>query len=303
MLIPIRIGTRDSQLALWQAKYVQTELTRSGYPSELVLVKSEGDLDLQSPLYAMGVQGIFTKTLDLALLRGSIDMAVHSLKDVPTQTAEGIRIAAVPLRGNPYDVLVYKNRLPAPDESGTIATSSLRRAAQWVHRHPQHTTTSLRGNINLRLQKLLDHDDWDGAIFAAAGMERIGLEVPNQLLLDWMIPAPAQGALGIAIRTGDAALAAICATLDHAPSALATRVERDFLRRLMGGCTMPIGALATLVGDVVHLRGCVGSVDGRELIQVEETALVGQADELAERAARILLEKGGEGLLSAAARR
>ena len=169
----IRIGTRDSELALWQAKTVQHQLEVLGYSTEIVSTKSHGDIELSKPLYEMGVTGIFTKALDIALLNGEIDIAVHSMKDVPTALPDGIVVGAVLKRGNPHDVLVYKGDLSFLDtEIATIATSSLRRKAQWLHRYPHHNIENLRGNVNTRLQKLADNP-WNGAIFAAAGLERI----------------------------------------------------------------------------------------------------------------------------------
>ncbi len=195
-----RIGTRDSQLAVWQATLVQDLLKQHGIESELVLVKSEGDLDLVTPLYEIGVQGIFTKTLDAALLNNRIDIAVHSMKDVPTQPAKGIVQAAVLERASYKDILVP--RVVVADESTLsaythlIATSSTRRKAQWLNRYPEHSIESLRGNVNTRLRKLAE-SQWYGAIFAAAGLERIGLRPDNAVELDWMLPAPAQGAIMI----------------------------------------------------------------------------------------------------------
>ncbi|HEY4800963.1 MAG TPA: hydroxymethylbilane synthase, partial [Bacteroidia bacterium] len=170
----IRIGSRDSSLALWQAKFIEELLKKEGVQTELILVKSEGDINLTSPLYEMGVQGIFTKTLDVALLSSKIDIAVHSLKDVPTQLPKNLRIAAIPKRVNVKDVLVYKEPAFAiSNNSGiTIATSSLRRKAQWLNKYPEHTIESIRGNINTRLDKLKNTSHWKAALFAAAGIDR-----------------------------------------------------------------------------------------------------------------------------------
>src|SRR6185437_84529 len=214
MTTQIKIGTRESQLAVWQATHVQNLLKETGVDSELIFIKSEGDLNTVTPLYELGVQGIFTKTLDAALLSKRIDIAVHSMKDVPTQLAKGIRQAAVLKRASYKDILVYKgewamvnNELATTHHSPLtihhspfiIATSSIRRKAQWLHRHPNHTIESLRGNVNTRLRKL-EANDWNGVIFAAAGLERINLRPENSIDLDWMLPAPAQGAITISCR-------------------------------------------------------------------------------------------------------
>src|SRR5664279_5117338 len=194
----LRIGTRESQLALWQANRVKKLLREHGTDADLVLIKSEGDLDLATPLYAMGVQGIFTRSLDLALLNNQIDLAVHSMKDVPVQLPAGLIQADVLERDKPYDLLVPN---PAGENlrlenhiSFTIASSSLRRKAQWLHRFPSDEIEPIRGNVNTRLKKL-ENSNWWGAIFAAAGLERIGLRPAHAIELDWMIPAPAQGAI------------------------------------------------------------------------------------------------------------
>ena len=183
----IRIGTRDSQLAMWQAKTVQIQLENLGHKTVLVPVKSTGDLVLDKPLYELGITGIFTKTLDIAMLNGSIDIAVHSLKDVPTILPKGIVQAAVLKRGNVNDTLVFKKNeefLSAKD--AIIATGSLRRRAQWLNRYPTHTVVGLRGNVNSRLQKLEDNEDWNAAIFAGAGIGRLDLTTRkrNQSPLD-----------------------------------------------------------------------------------------------------------------------
>ena len=192
---PLKIGTRDSQLAVWQATHVQNLLKEQGISSELILIKSDGDLDTITPLYEIGVQGIFTRTLDIALLSKRIDIAVHSMKDVPTNPAKGITQAAVLKRASYKDLLVYKGNLDFMDDvqsRAIIATSSIRRKAQWLNRFPNHTITNLRGNVNTRLQKVVD-SKWQGAIFASAGVERIGLRPPLSVDLEWMLPAPAQG--------------------------------------------------------------------------------------------------------------
>ncbi|MGZ8538818.1 MAG: hydroxymethylbilane synthase, partial [Flavisolibacter sp.] len=211
----LRIGTRDSQLAMWQASYIQDLLKKNGVASELVYIKTEGDKDTVTPLYALGVQGVFTKALDAALLNNRIDLAVHSMKDVPVQLAEGIQQAAVLKRASTKDILVYKNQEDlkklgyqngswtlVPDSSFTVATSSIRRVAQWLNKFPHHRSENLRGNVNTRLRKL-NESNWNGAIFAAAGLERIDLRPVNSIDLDWMLPAPAQGAIMVACRLDD----------------------------------------------------------------------------------------------------
>lgn len=265
----IRIGTRDSQLALWQAHTVEKKLNDLGYATEIVAVKSTGDLILDVPLYELGITGIFTKTLDVAMIRGEVDIAVHSMKDVPTALPKGIVQAAVLERANVNDILVHKGNLDFLHDAGTIATGSLRRQAQWLHRYPQHNVTDLRGNVNTRLQKLKDND-WNGAVFAAAGLERIDLLPDNYLDLDWMIPAPAQGAMVVVAMENDGYCLEAVSKLNHPESELCTRIERQFLRTLEGGCTAPIGALATPFDGNIRFEGVLLSIDGKERIHIEK---------------------------------
>ena len=237
----IRIGTRDSELALWQAKTVQSKLESLGYKTELVPVKATGDLVLDKPLYEMGITGIFTKTLDVAMLNGTVDIAVHSMKDVPTSLPKGIVQTAVLDRASTTDILVTKNF--NPEKPCTIATGSLRRKAQWLNRYPNHTVVDLRGNVNTRLQKLQDND-WQGAIFAKAGLERINILPKNYETLDWMIPAPAQGAMVVVALENDTFCQEATSKINNSEAAICTHIERSFLKKLEGGCTAPIGALA-----------------------------------------------------------
>lgn len=273
MSTPIRIGTRESQLAVWQAQEVQRHLEQHGHTSELVYIKSEGDIDLDTPLYEIGVQGIFTRSLDIALLRNRIDIAVHSMKDVPTQLPKGIVQAAVLARASYKDLLVYKDDssfLNDPLSKAVIATSSIRRSAQWLHRYPNHTIVNLRGNVNTRLKKLAD-SEWDGAIFAAAGLERINLRPENSMDLDWMLPAPAQGAIMVVCREEDSRMIDACSSFNDATTALCVRLERDYLRALMGGCTTPISALAIKNGDIIDFKGSVCTPDGKNIQHTAKT--------------------------------
>ncbi len=268
----IRIGTRDSQLAVWQASQVKQLLENAGFAAELVYIKTEGDIDLETPLYALGAQGIFTRTLDVALLSGRIDLAVHSMKDVPTQLAQGLSQAAVLERADSRDVLVPKGDAGFLSDTGSkavIATSSVRRKAQWLRRFPGHTIENIRGNINTRLRKVQD-SDWQGAVFAVAGLERIGLLPANAVKLDWMIPAPAQGAIMVVCREADNEVRQACQTFHHHQTAVCVQMERDFLQRLMGGCTAPISALAVMSGNGVHFRGQVLTLDGSGILEAEE---------------------------------
>jgi hydroxymethylbilane synthase len=295
----IKIGTRESQLAVWQATLVQTLLKKKGIESELVFIKSEGDVDTATPLYELGVQGIFTKTLDAALLNKRIDIAVHSMKDVPTQLAKGIQQAAVLKRGSYKDILVFRNGcdfLEDQNSVATIATSSIRRMAQWLHRYPKHFFEILRGNVNTRLLKVTEHE-WNGAIFAAAGLERINLRPKNSVDLDWMLPAPAQGAITIVCRNDDTFSFEVCNALNDEATALCTKIERDFLRALMGGCSTPISALAMIENGVVIFKGNICSMDGKKKIEARKTASVPNSYELGLLAANEILANGGKEIM------
>jgi len=300
----IRIGTRESQLAVWQATQVKDLLTQHGFTADLVFIKSEGDIDLKTPLYEMGVQGIFTRSLDIALLNNRIDIAVHSMKDVPTQLPNGIVTAAVLKRASYKDLLVYKGEwsmvngepnaeFTASHPPLTIATSSIRRKAQWLNRYPNHTIVNLRGNVNTRLQKLAD-SHWGGAIFAAAGLERIGLRPEMSIELDWMLPAPAQGAIVVACRDKDTYSFEACQLFNDEGTALCTAIERDFLRALLGGCSTPISALATIVNGQVHFEGNILSLNGKEKATIEKTIAINNSNNLGVIAAKELLANGGQ---------
>jgi hydroxymethylbilane synthase len=291
----IRIGTRESQLAVWQATQVQQLLLQNNFQSTLVYLKSEGDIDLQTPLYEMGMQGIFTKSLDIALLQNKIDIAVHSMKDVPTQLAKGIVQAAVLKRASYKDLFVYKDDiffLSDFKSAVVIATSSIRRKAQWLNRFPHHTLENLRGNVNTRLKKVAE-SNWQGAIFAAAGLERIGLRPEKSIELDWMLPAPAQGAIMVVCREADEFCLEACSSMHDAATAMCTKAERDFLRTLLGGCSTPISALGEIKDGVLHFKGNIFSLDGKQKVEVETSCLVNDAEDLGVNAAKYLLNNGG----------
>ncbi|RYC52501.1 hydroxymethylbilane synthase [Flagellimonas olearia] len=293
----IRIGTRDSELALWQATTVQQKLEELGYDTSLVPIKSTGDEILDKPLYELGITGIFTKTLDIALLKGQIDIAVHSMKDVPTQLPKGIVQVAVMERAITHDILVHKGlNFLESDTPATIATGSLRRKAQWLNKYPHHTVVDLRGNVNTRLLKLIEND-WNGAIFAQAGLERIKLLPKDALQLDWMIPAPAQGAMVVVAKEEDTFSREALTKLNHMESEAATTIEREFLRTLEGGCTAPIGALAQIKEQTVHFEGVLFSLDGKQKITVNKSVPLNQANGLGEQCAKEVLQQGGDKLM------
>lgn len=296
----IRIGTRDSELALWQAHTVQKKLNDLGYSTEIVAVKSQGDIILDKPLYELGITGIFTKTLDIAMINGQVDIAVHSMKDVPTALPTGIVQAAVLERANVLDILVHKGITDFLNEKATIATGSLRRQAQWLNKYPNHKVVDLRGNVNTRMQKLQDND-WSGAVFAAAGLERINLKPDTFINLDWMIPAPAQGAMVVVAMGNDDFTVDAVSQLNDIETEICTYIERQFLRTLEGGCTAPIGALAKYNqhDDTIEFHGCLLSIDGQQKFEIIKAVDISEWKKLGFFTAKEILDNGGSNLMEA----
>lgn len=292
----LRIGTRKSELAQWQAKKVAEKLRHYGQQTKLVLISSQGDQDQTTPLSEMGGKGVFTKALDDALLDGKIDMAVHSFKDLPTRQPLPLNVAAVLEREDPRDALVAPNGTKFLDEENTpatIATGSTRRRAQWLAKYPGHQVVNLRGNVNTRLQKV-ETNDWNGAIFAAAGLKRIDLHYHITQYLEWMIPAPAQGAMAVMVREEDKLIQEIVAPLSHAATEHCTRVERELLHVLEAGCSAPVGAYATLDEDKneLYLKAVALSHEGSKKFEVAASEPVDTSDGMGARAAHELLDKG-----------
>lgn len=296
----IRIGTRDSELALWQAHTVQKKLNDLGYSTEIVAVKSQGDIILDKPLYELGITGIFTKTLDIAMINGQVDIAVHSMKDVPTALPTGIVQAAVLERANVLDILVHKGNTDFLNEKATIATGSLRRQAQWLNKYPNHSVVDLRGNVNTRMQKLQDND-WSGAVFAAAGLERINLKPDTFINLDWMVPAPAQGAMVVVAMGNDDFTVDAVSQLNDIETEICTYIERQFLRTLEGGCTAPIGALAKYNqhDDTIEFHGCLLSLDGQQKFEIIKAVDISEWKKLGFFTANEILDNGGSELMEA----
>lgn len=293
---PLIIGTRDSELAMWQAKTVQEKLKQIDVDSKLHPVKSTGDLNLDMPLYEMGITGIFTKSLDLALIKGDIDLAVHSMKDVPTLLPKNVVQAAVLKRASPYDMLVHKGLDFLNLKGGHIATGSLRRKAQWLNKYPEHKVSNLRGNVNTRLQKLEDNS-WHAAIFAAAGLNRINLKPKNSKTLKWMIPAPAQGAMLVSVRQDRPKILEATKFLNDIQTEICVYIERSFLNTLEGGCTAPIGALAKIENDIISFEGVLLSLDGKQRFYVKKTCSMSNYKNLGTNCADEILNQGGGKLM------
>jgi hydroxymethylbilane synthase len=266
----IKIGTRNSPLALWQAREVARNLQNRNYKTDITPIVSSGDKNLAEPLYTMGITGIFTKDLDIALLNKDVDIAVHSLKDIPTQLPENIEIIAVLARDFPEDVLVRKESSKDKElHDLKIATSSLRRRAFWAKTYPETEFCDIRGNVQTRLKKLEDQD-FDATLFSLAAIERMSLNIDYEHL-PFMISAPAQGVVAVCGRSDDAEIKEIFKDVNHRETRICIEIEREFLRALEGGCTAPIGAFAVINDlDEVRFVGRLCSLDGKECIETDE---------------------------------
>ncbi|MBY0588658.1 hydroxymethylbilane synthase [bacterium] len=299
---PVRIATRGSNLALWQARYVKTQIeqTSPGTIVELVTVISTGDAVRDRPLYELGGVGLFTKEVQDALLDGRADVAVHSLKDLPTVSHPELRLAAVPERGPVADVFISpKHRTIAHLPPGArIATSSLRRRAQLLRHRPDLCVESIRGNVETRIRKLHE-EGLDGLILAQAGVHRLGLdsEVTEYIPLDYLLPAVGQGALGIECRQRDDAVYSILERLNHPATRCQVEAERSFLRTIQGGCQLPVGTLTSMEDDRLTLRAVVLSPDGAEHVDGTESGSASDALIIGQQLAERLLSEGASNLL------
>ncbi len=300
----IRIATRKSALALWQAEYVKARLEAShpGLKVSLVPMVSRGDKLLDAPLAKIGGKGLFVKELETALLENEADIAVHSMKDVPMEFPEGLGLYCICEREDPRDAFVSNrfDSLDALPPGSVVGTSSLRRQAQLLARRPDLKIQFLRGNVNTRLAKL-DAGEYDAIILAAAGLIRLGFgeRIRSSIGVDESLPAGGQGAVGIECRTGDSEVHALLACLNHAPTATRVVAERALNKRLNGGCQVPIACYAVLEGEQLWLRGLVGQPDGTLLLRAEGRAPAAEAEALGVQVAKELLEQGAEQILKA----
>jgi hydroxymethylbilane synthase len=290
------IASRGSQLALWQARWVQAQLTAAGHECRIEIIKTTGDKITDVPLAKVGTKGLFTKEIEEALLDGRADLAVHSLKDLPTELPTGLVLAAVPEREDPRDAVIGKKLAELP-QGARVGTSSLRRSAQLRKLRPDLVIESVRGNLDTRLRKL-DEGQYDAILLAAAGLKRLGWgdRIAEILTADVMCSAVGQGALAIETRESGAGFDA-CSALDHAASHAAVMAERGVLGSLGGGCQVPIGAYATVDGGTIRLLGVVASPDGSEIIRAESSGPVAEAESLGQRLGATLLERGARAIL------
>jgi len=294
----LRIGTRKSKLALWQANYVKEKLESRGYGVELVLITTTGDKILDAPLAKIGGKGLFVKEIEEALLRGDIDLAVHSLKDVPMVLPEGLALGAITEREEPFDVLISRDGrgLQELPEGAKVGTSSLRRQVQIKRKRPDLRVETLRGNVDTRLRKL-EEGLYDAIVLAYAGVKRMGFEERVSQVLEDFIPAVGQGSLAIEIRQEDQRVYEAIAFLDHRESRIRAECERAFLRELQGGCQVPIGAYAWIEGKKLKLKAFISDLEGRKFLEGVEEGDLHQAEQIGKKLARRLLEEGGKAIL------
>ncbi|MCZ2083684.1 MAG: hydroxymethylbilane synthase [Flavobacteriales bacterium] len=293
----IKIGTRNSPLALWQAREVARNLQNNNYKTDITPIVSTGDKNLTEPLYAMGITGVFTKDLDIALLNKEVDIAVHSLKDIPTQLPANLEIIAVLKRDYPQDVLVRKSTSYDKElHELKIATSSLRRRAFWAKHYPETEFFDIRGNVQTRLQKLEDQE-FDATLFSLAAIERMGLPIDYEFL-PMMISAPAQGVVAVCGRSDDHEIKELFKDVNHRETQICIDIERNFLRTLEGGCTAPIGAFAE-INDKSEVRfiGRLCSLDGKNCLEIDEVFTWNQEENFGQKMAQIILEAGGKELM------
>jgi hydroxymethylbilane synthase len=303
---PLRIGTRGSQLAKWQAEYVRKQIFQAyGVEGEIVIIKTSGDKLQQLPLTQIGGKGIFIKELEDALLDESVDIAVHSVKDIPTEIPSGFAFPAVCRREDVRDCLVSGNGATLANlrQGARIGTGSLRRQAQLRHIRPDLDVRDLRGNVDTRLRKV-ESGEYDAVMLAKAGLDRLGCShrISETFSPDVCMPAVGQGAIAVECRANDTEAAQALEKLDHAETRTAIMSERALLSALQGGCQVPLGAWARIERGELILEACVCSVDGVQYVKQRATAPPEQARELGEHMARLLIEAGAQGILEEVSR-
>jgi len=293
----IRIGTRNSALALWQAREVARHLQNSNYLTEIVPIVSSGDKNLHQPLYSLGITGVFTRDLDIALLNDEIDIAVHSLKDVPTNLPENLEIVAYLERDYPQDVLIRKESAKDKEfHELKLATSSLRRRAFWLKNFPNAEFSDIRGNIQTRLKKL-EEGDFDATILSLAGIKRMKMDIDYEMI-PFMIPAPSQGVIAVAGHSDKKEINDILSMINHKTTQICVEMERNFLNTLEGGCTAPIGAFAEIFEDQIRFKAALCSLDGKNCIATDENFIYNEEENFGRKFAKVVLENGGKELMA-----
>ncbi len=298
----LRLGTRGSQLALWQAEFVAREIRvkKPELEIETVIIKTKGDKILDVALSKIGDKGLFTREIENALIAEEIDLAVHSMKDLPSFLAPGLGLGAVLKRENPRDVLISNHgyTMATLPHNGLVGTSSLRRIAQLKNLRPDIQISDLRGNVETRIRKMAEHN-MDAIILAYAGVSRLGLtdKITEVIDADSVLPAVGQGAIAVEIRNDDTETADIMEMINHLPTSITTQSERAFLRLLEGGCQVPIACLAQINDGEIHIEGLISSIDGQVLLRDSLSGRLDQAQEIGQQLAQTLLDRGGQQIL------
>ncbi|MFZ5644015.1 MAG: hydroxymethylbilane synthase [Bacillota bacterium] len=298
----IRIGTRESRLAMWQAEWVAERIkeVRPDLVTSIVGMKTKGDNILDAALSKIGDKGLFTRELEFAMLEGKVDMAVHSMKDLPTRLPEGLIIGAVCRREYPGDVLVSKSGAGIKElkEGAVIGTSSLRRIAQLKRIRPDLNMVNVRGNLITRLRKL-DEQDIDALVLAYAGMVRLGFKdrITDKISFEFILPAVGQGAIGIEAREEDTEMIEILKSIEHEPTRLAVSAERSLMKRLEGGCQIPVGALAVLDNEEIVMEAMVADLEGKNIVRMTMSGPLTDPEGLGIRLAEAMLDRGAEEIL------
>lgn len=302
-LRPLTIGSRGSDLALWQANHIKAMLT-ARHPDldiQIKIITTTGDRDQNASLTVIGGKGAFTKEIEEALLRNEIDLAVHSLKDLPTELGEGLTVAMVPEREDVRDVFISREpgiTLAELHSNAWVATGSMRRKAQLLKQRSDLQISDIRGNVPTRIKKLME-SDWDGMILASAGVTRLGLteHISEYISAEWILPAVGQGALGIETRSSDQELIDLLSEFNHTETLQSVTAERALLNAMGGGCQVPLGALGRVVGDRLDLVACVAHPEGLSIVKGEHGGPIGDAAKIGQELAQTLLDNGAKGIL------
>lgn len=299
----LRIGTRGSGLALWQARHVERLITQAipEVSTEIIVIKTTGDKNLESPLSEIGGKGVFVKEIEEALLSERIDIAVHSLKDVPAELPDGLILGAYVKRHDPRDAVIARSghKLSELPEGSRVGTGSLRRASQILHYYPGLKIEPIRGNVDTRVRKLREGEQYDAIVLALAGLERMGLadEVTEVLSEETMVPAPGQGIVAIESREADPDTNELLNAINHTETAHQATAERAFLKRLSGDCNVPLGCRAVISGDNIFITGILAKPDGSLLLKESVSGEVNNAEALGVSLADGILRSGGQELL------
>lgn len=291
---PIILGSRTSELAMWQTLMVEKALQQNGDKTIIVGIKTQGDKDQHSELHTLGGTGVFTKAIDQALLEGTIDVGVHSLKDYPTQAPEGLTLKAVLPRDFYHDVFIPGGSGASFDDAMHVASGSPRRKAQWWSKYPHHTFSNLRGNMQKRLERIAS---FDGGIVSEAGLRRLNILPAQAMTLDWMVPAPGQGVVALVVRSDDTYTSEAVSKLNDKATEICTSIERSFMQYLEAGCAAPLGAIAQISNENIEFTGVLNSLDGQKEVRIQRDFPISEAAGAGQRLAKEVLAMGGRAIM------